>query len=104
WAVTVNPVPDITGTESVCAGSATTLSSTYTGGTWTGVAAAATVDPVYGIVTGVFNDTETIVYTLPTGCFSTAIITVNNAPDAITGPATVCMGATLTLTDDTLWG
>jgi uncharacterized protein YjdB len=106
--VTMNPVPaGITGTQTVCVGSTTTLASATSGGTWTSVnMAAATVNSTSGVVTGVAAGTSAISYTLPTGCATAAIVTVNPLPAAIAGAGTVCVGSTMALTNPTgggLW-
>ena len=101
--VGVNPIPDISGTESTCAGATISLTSSYTGGTWTSLGDAASIDAVYGVVTGVFYGTATINYTLY-GCTGSAVVTVNNLPDAITGTTNICAGFTGTLSDDTSGG
>lgn len=105
-AVTVHPLPDvITGTLEVCVASSVGLSNSSGGGTWsssnTGIATAASLT---GIITGVAAGTATITYTLPTGCYSTAVITVNPLPAAITGPTGVCLGTTVTLNSTTPGG
>src|SRR5205814_10056267 len=43
-------------------------------------------------------------YTLPTGCFTTTVITVNPLPATISGSLNVCVGATVTLTDGSSGG
>ncbi len=104
-AVTVNPNPVISGTQSVCVGFTTTLSSASIGGTWSSASANATVGAGTGIVTGVSAGTANITYTLPTGCFSFVTVTVNGNPAAIGGgPMDVCVGLNTTLTDATAGG
>ena len=100
--VTVFPVPNtITGTLVVCQGSITSLTDVTSGGSWSSsTGAVATVD-ASGNVTGVSNGTSTITYTIPSGCFTTVVVTVNPLPAAITGPNTVCMGNTISLNDIT---
>lgn len=105
-SVTVNNTPPtIGGTLSVCVGSTTALTNAATGGVWsssnTGV---ATVNSTTGVATGVAAGTATISYTLSTGCFRTAVITVNELPGAIAGSATTCVGTTSTLTNPTAGG
>ncbi len=97
--VTVNTSPSpITGTLSVCPLLTTTLGSASVGGTWsssnTGI---ATVTASGGIVTGVVSGTATITYQLSTSCFTTATVTVNTPPTAITGGLSVCNGFTSVL-------
>ncbi|MBX2907250.1 MAG: PKD domain-containing protein [Taibaiella sp.] len=99
--VTVNPLPTtITGTLIICATGTTTLTSTSSGGTWeSGTTTAATIGSSTGIALGGGAGTSIITYTLPTGCTTTAIITVVAMPDAITGTAEICEGATTTLSN-----
>ena len=99
--VIVNPLPGgVTGTLSVCAGLTTTLSDIPAGGTWTSTnLSSATVGSSSGVVTGVAAGTATLVYTLPTSCAASAIVTVNPLPGTITGITTVCAGSTTTLSD-----
>jgi uncharacterized protein YjdB len=101
--MTVNATPAaITGTNSVCVGSTTTLSDGTGGGSWTSSnTSLATVVAGTGVVSGVAGGVPTISYTLPTGCFATRPVTVNALPAAIGGTAEVCVGATTTLTDAT---
>ncbi|MES2703711.1 MAG: Ig-like domain-containing protein [Bacteroidota bacterium] len=103
--VTANPAPSIMGTLTVCSGQATTLSNTTTGGTWTsGDASVATIGTTSGIVSGVSAGTAEITYTTPAGCGTTAIVTVNAAPAAITGNSPMCVGYELTLASTTTGG
>lgn len=105
-AINVNPIPAaITGTMSVCAGSATTLANVSAGGSWsTGTTGIATVGSSSGAVSGVSAGTATITYSFPTGCRSMANVTVNALPAPISGPSAVCDGATITLTSASTGG
>ncbi len=95
--VTVNPMP-ITGTLTVCEGATTTLSSATTGGVWSSSSTGfATVGSATGVVTGVAAGTVTISYTHSCGGVTTAVVTVNATPSAITGTASVCIGSTTNL-------
>ncbi len=105
--VTVNPVPvsgSITGTGTVCAGSATALTDAAPGGVWSSTATSiATVNPV-GVVNGTAQGTTTVSYTVANSCGTVAsslVVTVNPLPVAgiITGTGTVCTGSTTALTD-----
>ena len=108
--VTVNPLPAaITGTMNVCSGLTTTLSDATTPGTWTSSnTTVATVGSLTGVVTGrasvLVTSTDVITYTLPTGCYATAIVTVNPLPTAIGGIKTVCVNYTTALTDASTGG
>ncbi|MES2701550.1 MAG: Ig-like domain-containing protein [Bacteroidota bacterium] len=105
--LTVNPLPAaITGTRVVCAGLNTLLSNATAGGTWsssnTGI---ATIAAATGLVTGIAGGTATVSYILAaTGCYSTAIVTVNPLPAAISGPSGVCVGTTATLSSASAGG
>jgi subtilisin-like proprotein convertase family protein len=104
--VTVNPLPaNITGTMTLCeSGGTTSLSETSTGGTWaSGVTGVATVNTTGG-VSGVAAGTAGITYTLPTGCLTSIVVTVNPLPAAITGTAAVCVGLTTTLSETATGG
>ena len=79
--VVVNPLPVlISGAGAICAGG--TLNLTHDGdGTWSsGNVATATIDPLTGVATGVSMGTATITYTLPTGCITSTVMTVNQQP------------------------
>ena len=98
--VTINPLPDpITGITSVCLGQTTTMHETTPLGSWSSSPTSiATVNPLTGVVTGIAPGIATIIYTLPTGCTATTIITVNiDAP--IVGPSQLCSGVSAVYTD-----
>ena len=98
--MTVNPTGSIIpAMPEVCVGATISLSNTAApGGSWMSVfPASATINAGTGMVTGIGADTVTMVYTLPTGCYATVLVTVNPDP-AITGPTTICVGSTETLT------
>jgi hypothetical protein len=99
--LTVNPQPaPITGTAITCVGSTTTLSDATSGGGWTITpTSTATVGATNGVVMGVATGTATVTYTIPTGCYITAVFTVSAPPAAIAGTGVVCVGATTTLTN-----
>ena len=103
--IIMNPLPDaITGAASVCTGSTTLYTDDTTGGIWSSVApGVADVGSATGIVTGMGAGSTTIVYTLPTGCFVTTPILVNQTP-AITGITSVCVGLTNTLSSSLAGG
>ncbi|MCW3123554.1 MAG: surface protein, partial [Flavipsychrobacter sp.] len=102
--VTVNPLPSaITGTMNVCAGLSTQLTDAG-GGTWSSSNTAIATVNVLGLVNGVLAGTATITYTLPTGCITTTIVTVNPLPSPIGGLNNVCFGLTTSLNDPTPFG
>jgi len=100
--VSAGPVVSaISGTPTVCAGSSVSLSNSAAGGTWTSSNTNATVTSA-GIVTGNAAGTTIISYTLAVACGTTAAdytVTVNPSPatGSITGPASVCVGSTISL-------
>jgi len=105
-SVTINPLPGaITGTMSVCKGLTQTLADTSTTGTWSTTNAAVATVGTTGIVTGVGNGTDTIIYTYPTGCYQKASFVVNG-PAAITGNSIDCIAPLtyLMLADATFGG
>jgi uncharacterized protein YjdB len=112
-ALSVQTMPVVAGTVSgasiVCAGGTTALTSSITGGTWSSSdATIATVDTA-GTVAGVAAGSATITYTMTNSCGSasdTRGMTVAPAPvvATISGPASLCAGATATYTDATAGG
>jgi uncharacterized protein YjdB len=103
--VTVNPTPpSITGPTAVCVGSTISLTDASVGGIWTSSTTNVAVGSATGVVTGMVAGGTTVTYTLPTGCYTTMAITVSPLPTAIIGPTTVCVGATMLLSDATAGG
>ncbi len=99
--VTVNPLYPITGTISVCAGSATHLTDAAGGGTWSSDNLPVATAAAGGVITGVSQGNATISYILATGCTATAILTVNALPQPVGGNAELCVSSVSTLTDAT---
>ena len=98
----------ITGPTAVCQSSLITLSDAVPGGSWSSSNANATAAPG-GIVTGITPGIDTISYTVTGPCgvgSATYVVTINSlpVPGTISGPASVCQGATITLTDATPGG
>ena len=97
---TVNPLPAaITGITNVCVGLTTALTDATAGGTWSSSNSGTATVNATGTVTGVAAGGVTITYKLPTGCIATIPVIVNPLPNPIAGPANVCMGSSITLTD-----
>lgn len=96
--VTVNPQPTvITGVRHVCEGATTTIVNLTGGGTWSSSDNSIAMIGSSGIVTGLVPGTAIMTYTLPTGCYVSAEVTVNIMPTPITGIQEVCVAATTTL-------
>ena len=99
YIITVNPNPSpITGPGAVCVGGTITLSDVTLGGIWSSTSANASIGSGNGIVSGVGTGTATISYNV-SGCAVSTTITVNPNPNPISGPISVCIGYTITLSD-----
>ena len=94
--INVNPAAaGITGLATTCIGSSTSLSDASTGGSWSSNnTAVATVGAFSGLVNGISVGATTISYTLPTGCYATVVVPVNQLPAAytMTGGGSYCPG------------
>ncbi len=96
-SVLAKPSATITGLNSICQGTTTTLSPT-SGGTWVSSNNAVATVSNAGVVTGVAAGTAS--FTFITNCASdpTPPITINDNPIAtITGSSTICAGSNTTL-------
>ncbi|NUY80791.1 immunoglobulin domain-containing protein [Flavobacterium sp. MAH-1] len=95
---TVNP---ITGSAPICPGNTVQLSNTTPSGTWTSLTPLiATVNATTGLVTGVAGGTATIRYSVTNGNGCTTAVTTTvtvNANPVLSGPSSVCPGATINL-------
>ena len=96
--VTVNPLPAIGGTTNVCQGLTTTLTETTPGGSWVSATTSIATIGTNGVLNGVGSGIVTISYVLPTGCTTTTPVYVNPVAP-ISGPSTVCLGQSITLTN-----
>ncbi len=103
--VTINPLPAaISGSNPVCQGLTNTLTDATSGGTWSASNGNVVVGST-GIVTGInIGTTSTVSYTLPNGCLTTIVISVNPLPSPISGPLVVCVGSTTILSDVSVGG
>ena len=110
--ITVNPLPapgTITGSGVVCVSASITLTDPSAGGVYSATNGNATVGAATGVVTGVTAGMDTIVYTVTNVCgVATAVkyISVNPLPatGSISGPSSVCVGATISLTNSVSGG
>lgn len=106
--ISVNPSPSAIsgGTSPICVGATTTLTCPTSGGTWFSASSGiASVSSSTGVVTGTGIGTATIHY-IVAGCSSQQVVTVNGTPtpDSVTGPGTVCIGSSITLSCITAGG
>ncbi|MES2701392.1 MAG: Ig-like domain-containing protein [Bacteroidota bacterium] len=100
--VTVNALPvPIGGSLQVCEGGfTTTLTDATPGGTWmSGDVTVASVNTTTGVVTGNVAGIAPITYTVASGCYISANVTVNSTPAPISGTMQVCIAATMSLSD-----
>ncbi|MCD6011500.1 MAG: C-terminal target protein [Flavipsychrobacter sp.] len=84
--VTVNPLPaPISGPAGACISDIIFLADGTAGGIWSSSnPSVATVGATTGAVAGITAGTVTISYTLPTGCRTTRLVSVNPLPTAYT--------------------
>ncbi len=105
YAITINPLPPaILGSTDVCLGSTLILMDLDPGGTWACTPPNITIGATTGIVTGVNVGSSVVTYTNLNGCKITTTVNVSPLPDTISGPHTLCVGTTITLTDATFGG
>ncbi|MES2703172.1 MAG: Ig-like domain-containing protein [Bacteroidota bacterium] len=89
-AVTINATPsNISGSSSICAGAAITLTNTLSGGTWVSADTTKATINATGVLVGIAAGNIVVSYTTEEGCFKTKAISVNATP-AIAGAAQVC--------------
>lgn len=100
--VTTTPlVRPITGYNLICAGTTTSLIDSVPGGTWSISSTAPGTISTSGVVTGIAGGQTIITYTNTGGAFCTMNFYVNSKPNPLTGPATMCVGDTVTLYSST---
>ncbi len=86
----------IAGTLVICQGSTSTLTCTPGGGVWSGGSPCVSINAATGVVSGLTAPcTGTVTYTLSTGCYTTATVTVNPLPPAciVSGGGGYCVGS-----------
>jgi len=112
-AIRIDSIPYagmLSGAGNVCEGSTITLTDSITTGLWTASNRNAAVSG-WGIINGISTGVDTILYTVSNACgaaIASAIVTIDPLPHAglILGDSTVCLGATISLTDtvpDGIW-
>ena len=94
-SLTVNALPVIGAPSSTCIGSSVIMSATPAGGTWSGGTPGIATVTSFGLISGIAVGSVPVTYVDPLGCSSTGVFSVVNLT-AITGPTSVCQGATIT--------
>lgn len=102
-SVAVSAAVTITGTLSVCSGYTSNLTPSPAGGVWSSSASAIGTVSNLSVAMGVSAGTCVISYSMGTGCYATAVFTVNPL-DATTGPNVVCNGQQINLSNTTAGG
>ena len=83
----------------------TALTDATPGGAWSSSnPSVAPVDVNTGVVRGLSAGTATITYTGPCGTPVTQVVTVNGAPATVSGAGSICIGASLTLSNSATGG
>ncbi len=111
FPMTIVPLADaglISGPSVVCEAATITVTDPVSGGLWSAVDTNISVSPG-GVVTGLYPGVDTVVYTYTNMCgtdVTTYAVTINPLPHAgtVTGPASVCVGATITVADTATGG
>ena len=98
------PSATITGATPICVGSSISLSSSSTGGSWSGSSTTVASVGTDGYVSGISRGVETVSYSLSNVCgttTATAIVRVDSFATAmpITGPTSTCVGNHILLTN-----
>ncbi|MCF8451074.1 MAG: Ig-like domain-containing protein, partial [Taibaiella sp.] len=94
----LTPPGSITGPPVTCVGLSELFSASPGGGTWVSSNTTTATIISSGLLSGLSPGTTTISYTLPSGCRSTFVTTVNAASAPISGTSNICEFVTATLT------
>ncbi len=100
YTVYPNPAAIVGAGSSFCVGSSVTLTNATSGGTWSSMYSyVATIGSATGLCTGAHAGTAVIRYSLGTGCYASATVTVTGtAADSLSGASSACVGSAITLT------
>lgn len=90
------PPATITGAYTTCVGTTSALSNSVGGGAWSSSNASVASITGSGVYTGNVSGTSTVAYTLPTGCSTNVVVTINALPSPISGTPAICLGDTRT--------
>ncbi|MBK8515100.1 MAG: Ig-like domain-containing protein [Saprospiraceae bacterium] len=101
--VSAKPIVNITGSSPICIDSTTSVSSDSTG-TWVSSAPSVATITNGGLITGVSQGTAIFTFTSTAGCAADPIISIAILPRptvTISGPTSICIDGTTTLTPST---
>ena len=104
--VNIMPISSpISGAETICRGLSSLMHTAVAGGTWTSSnTAIAMIGSTTGLVNGVATGSAVITYTVSGGCIATKTISVVTSLPSLTGPSSVCVGQTITLSSSVSGG
>ncbi len=98
-SITINPLTPTVVPSGDCVGQTITLTNPTAGGTWSsGNPTIGIIGSTTGVVTGISGGVAIISYTTGTGCLTTALVAVNPRSE-ITGPGSVCVAQSITLSN-----
>jgi len=99
-----NPITLLSGDTVICVGDTVGFHDPLPGGTWSSSNPAVGTISTIGTLTGISAGTTRITYTVGSA-FATIVATVNDVPSGVmTGPSSVCIGSSITLTPATAGG
>ena len=101
-SVTIDaPVAAISGSTTACVGASTTLTDATGGGLWSvSSTSIGSINPATGVYVGFSTGTETVTYSLASGCYTTHLVTSSSPTATLTAGGGGCAGSTGT---DTLY-
>ncbi|MGB4841253.1 MAG: Ig-like domain-containing protein [Saprospiraceae bacterium] len=101
--VSAKPIVNITGSSPICIDSTTSVSSDSTG-TWVSSAPSVATITNGGLITGISQGTAIFTFTSTAGCAADPIISIAILPRptvTVSGPTSICIAGTTTLTPTT---
>ncbi len=103
--VNITAIPTaITAPAAVCQATTATLSCSPSSGMWSSSNSAVAVISPSGVLTASAPGITVISYTMPGGCATSTSVTILQTPTVISGPHTLCQGASLQLSSSPAGG
>ena len=104
-SITAVSAGSIIGSPTMCVSTTMPVSDYITGGTWSSSnPAIASIDSISGFVSGIMTGTTTLTYSVSSGCIASQSVAVLSPPTSISGPASLCQGFSIILSDDATGG